>query len=166
MVRVRCSGEVCLVARIAGRWSRRVAVIRVALDALQCRVRSRQRIVCVGRMVKVDACPVGCVVAGIARCWKGSGGVARIGCALPVGLMASEARRGQRCVVVVHMALSARNRRMCAGQWKHRGVIEGGRGPVGRCVAERTVGRESGGSVRWIGGAGEVSLVAAVARRR
>jgi len=42
-------------------------------------------------------------------------------------------------------------------------VIEGGRSPVGRGVAQRAVGREATGHVRRVSGAGKVGLVASIA---
>ena len=52
---------------------------------------------------------------------------------------------------------------MRAGEREGRVVIEGGRCPVGRRVAQCAIGWEAGGDVGRVGGAGEVLLVAAVA---
>jgi len=87
----------------------------------------------------------------------------RIRCARPIGLVTAIAVRRQRCVVVVGVALCARNSRVRSGQRKHRGVIEGRRAPRGRRVAQRTIGRESRSCVVRIRGAVEVGLMASIA---
>lgn len=166
MVRIGRTLEVRLMARVARRRSRSVVVVCMALDALQGRVRSGQRIVRIGRMVEVDARPVRRAVACVASCRKRSSSVARIGCALPIRLMAAVARRRQSRVVVVRVALCARHSRMRPGQREYRSMIEGGRRPVCRRVAERAVRGKSCRNVRGIVGAGEVSLVTSVAGRR
>jgi len=98
----------------------------VALHALQCRVRSRERVIRIRGVVEVDVGPIRRIVAGFARSGKRRGGMVGIGRALPVRLMAAVARRRQRRVVVICVALRARHRRMRSHQREDRRVIERG----------------------------------------
>lgn len=79
----------------------------------------------------------------------------------PVSLVASVAGCRQRGVVVVGMAGSALQSRVCSGKRKRSVVVvERGRTPCTRCVANGAVGREAGGHVIRIRRSCEVSLVA------
>lgn len=69
------------------------------------------------------------------------------------------------CVVVIGVALRAGQSGMCAGQRKHRCVIECGRSPVSGRVAQSAICREAGRHVSGVRGPGKIRLVAAVAGR-
>jgi len=159
------SGEVSLVARIAGRRGVCVVVIGVALDTGESGVSSRQRIVGIRRVIECDGGPVARVVAGVARGRKCRGNVTGIRGPGEISLMAAIAGCGKGGVVVICMALGARNSRMGTGQRKHRSMIESGRSPGGGRVAESAIRWESRSYVSRIRGSGEVSLVAPVAGR-
>ena len=115
----------------------------MALCALQRRVHSGQRIIRIQRMVESHGWPCGCVVTRIAGSWKSDSRVIWICRALEVGLVTAEAGRRQRRVVVVGMALRARNCCMRTGQRENRCVVKARRRPGGRSVAERAVARKS-----------------------
>jgi hypothetical protein len=95
VVGIRGPREIRLVAGIARGRRRRVIVVRVALRASQGRMHSRQRIVCIKRVIKCDRVPVGCVVAGIARRGKRRRHVVRVAGPCKVCLVAAVAGRWQ-----------------------------------------------------------------------
>ena len=80
-----------------------------------------------------------------------------------VRLMAGVTIRGHGCVVVVGVALRAGQRCMRARQREDRCVIECGRRPVGRGVAQGAIGGEARRDVGRIGCAGKVGLMATIA---
>jgi len=85
-----------------------------------------------------------------------------------VGLMAADAGRGERRVVVVDMAVGthARRHQVRASQGEGCGVVvEGGVGPRGSVVTKLARGGESCRGVRRIGGATVILLVARIAER-
>ena len=94
--------------------------------------------------------------------------VARIGCVVVIRLVASVARRGQRGVVAIDMAIGtyARRHGVRAGQ-RECGVVvvEGRICPDGCVVAQFAGGRESRRSMRGVGCTRIVLLVARVAER-
>lgn len=112
VIGIRGAVVVGLVTAVARRGRGVVVVIRVALRAGQRGVHTCKRIVGVHRMVKGHAGPVGSRMAGLTCGGETSRCVIRVGCPIPIGLMASVAGCGQRCVVVVHMALRTGNGRM------------------------------------------------------
>ena len=69
------SGEIRLVAAIAGRRCSRVVVVHVTLDAGQSCMSSCQGVVCVQRVIEGDRCPDGGVVAGLTGCREACRGV-------------------------------------------------------------------------------------------
>jgi hypothetical protein len=136
----------------------------MALRALQRCMHSRQRIVRIDGVIKIDVRPCGGVVARVAGGRKRNGGVIRIGCILEVRLMTAKARRRQCRVVVVHVALSAGNRRVRSGEWKRRVVVvKAGKRPGSGVVTLHAFSGETRRYVRGIIGRSEVFLVAAVA---
>ena len=120
VVRIRCAAVVGLVARVTSRGCVGVVVVRVALRAGQRRMHARQRIIRVLRVVEVDVCPIRCGVARVARGWEASRSVVGIRRAVPIRLMATEARCGQSRVVVISVALRAGDRGVRARQWENR----------------------------------------------
>ena len=68
---------------------------------------SGQRIVCIQRVIEVDVDPVRSRVARVTGRWKPGSRVAGVGRSIPIRLVAAEACRGQRAVVVIGMALRA-----------------------------------------------------------
>lgn len=142
VVRIRCSCIVRLVARIAGRRRPGIDVIYVALYAIYRRVRTseRERSVVV---IERRSGPIRRCVTRIAGRRETCSGVSGVGCAVPIRLMAAVACGGQRCVVVVHMALCAVKARVRPGKREGRVVvIERRRAPSACGVANRAVGRE------------------------
>lgn len=135
----------------------------MALRATQRRVRARQRVVGVERVIELRIQPVGRRVAGVAGVRQVERHVARIAAAREVRLVASEAVLRQRCVVSVRVALRACDRGMGARQGEHRRVIERRRHPSASGMAESTIGRETGGYVVGARRSGKVPLVARVA---
>lgn len=99
--------EIGLMARITGSGRICVGIVGMALRAGQRSVRTRQRIVRVERMIEIDVCPVRCGVAYVAGGGESGGSVTRVGCPIPIGLMAAETIGRQRCVVIVGVALCA-----------------------------------------------------------
>lgn len=134
VIRIGGSCEVRLVAAIASRRQVTVVVAGVALDATQRRVRARQSIVGIHRVIESDrGRPVDRVMARVASRREARGRVIGIRGSRPVCLMAAEASRRQACVIVIRMALRASQRGVCAGQREHRRMIERGWIPC-RCV--------------------------------
>ncbi len=89
-----------------------------------------------------------------------------VGGAVEIRLVARVAIGGQRCVVVVHVALRARHAHVRARQRESRlRVVERRRAPAAGRMALRAVGGESTRQVIRIGGRCEVTFVAAVAIR-
>ena len=143
MIGIRCPCKVCCVAGITCRRGSREDVIDVAFHAIHCCVRARQR----ERRVVVIECrssPCRRGVASVACRRKSRRGMIRIRRAIPISLVAPVTRRRQRRVVVVCMALRARNRGVSASQWERRVVvIERRRAPRTRRMADRAICRES-----------------------
>ena len=89
--------------------------------------------------------------------------VSRIGRVVVIGLVAADARRGQRRVVVVDVAIRAHARRHHVRSGKGKGcvvVVERGVGPGRRIVAQLARRREAGRGMRRVGSAGVVLLMA------
>ena len=81
-----------------------------------------------------------------------------------VCFVAGIAISGHRCVVVIYMALSARNGRMGARQRKCScRMVEARRTPAAGSVAKRTIRWERGCDVIGSSGPGKVGLMAGVA---
>ena len=116
-------------------------------------------------MIEVDIRPVGRGVACIARSGETRGCVIWIGRAVPIRLVTSETGCRQSRVVVVGVALRARDRRVSPREWKYRRVIEARRAPAAGGVTEGAVGWESGCGVIRIRRASEIGLMAGVAGR-
>jgi len=163
VIGIRCSCKVGGVAGVARRRGSREDVVDVAFDAVNRCVRASKR---EWRVVVIE-CRSGprCrCVTGVACRRKSRRGMIRIRRAIPIGLVAPVARRGQRRVVVICMALCTGQRRVCAGQWKRRVVvIERRRAPRTRRMADRTICRETRGHVIRICCAVEIRLVAGIA---
>lgn len=122
------------------------------------------------RVIERGSGPTGRGVAGIASRRETSGRVIGIGRPRVIRLVTAVASRGQRRVVVVHVALHAGHvRRVISGQRECRGVvIEGGTGPIRRRpgrVASVARGREAHGRVRRAIRAVVIRLVAGDACR-
>lgn len=131
----------------------RVAVIHIEICVIECR--------------SGPACRG---MARIASCREASRCVVRIVGPGVIRLVTAIAGRGQRRVVVVHVALRAGDvRRVISRQRERRGVvIEGGAQPIrGRPGGVASVARcgEANGRVRWAIGAVVVRLVAGNACR-
>jgi hypothetical protein len=124
VIRIRGSSEVRLMTCIAGGWCVCVAVIDVALRTSQCRVETGKWIVCISSVIEIDGGPSRGVVACIAGCRERRGHVIWIGCSCPVRLVTAKASRGQGCVVVVRVALHARDSGMGTSQREDRSMIE------------------------------------------
>lgn len=105
-------------------------------------------------------------MARIAGRGKSRCGMARIRRSVPVRLVAPKAVCGKCGVVVVDMALRTGHSRVSARQGKDRSVVEGGRCPVARGVAQGAVGRESSRDMGRVGCACEVCLVTSIAGGR
>lgn len=132
MTRIACGRRICVV------------VVRMALNTCQRRVEACEWIVGISSVIERDRGPSRGVVAGIAGCWERSGSMIWIRSPGEVRLMAAKARRGQRRVVVVHMALRARNSDVSTGERERCGVVIERRCSPGRGVmAQRTVGRKT-----------------------
>ena len=100
-------------------------------------------------------------VAGLASGWETGRRVIRIRGGLVVALVTGEAVSRNRRVVVVHVATGAGHGRVLAGQRKRGGaVIERGRNPRRRVVADLALLRESRLSVVRAGRAVEILQVA------
>jgi hypothetical protein len=166
VIGIRGPGEVRLVARITGRRCVYVVVVRVALDARQCCVRSCQRIVGIRRVIEGDSRPVGRVVTGVARSGECGRNVTGIRGTREIRLVTAVARRRQCRVVVIRVALRALQGCMCTRQREHRSMIESGRSPGAGRVAQSAVRGEARSHVSGVRGPCEVSLVAPVAGRR
>ena len=122
VVGIRCPRKVGSVAGVARRRGSREDVIDVAFHAIHRCVRARER----ERRVVVIECrsgPISRGVAGVACCRKSRRSMIRIRRAIPIGLMASVARRGQRRVIVVCVALRAGKCGVSAGQRERRVVV-------------------------------------------
>ena len=91
----------------------------MALRAGQRRMHSRKWVVSVHRMVEGDGRPVGGRMARVACRGKSDRDVIGIGCPCKVGLVAAVARCRQCRVVVVSVALRARDGGMSTRKWKH-----------------------------------------------
>lgn len=94
-------------------------------------------------------------------------GVARVGCALVIGLMTNDARRASQIVVVIDVAGSAWHGHVCASQRKSGGVVvKVGFKPCIYSVAGLAICRETVGNVIWSNCALEIPHVAGIALRR
>lgn len=113
---------VSLVAAIARRRKRRVIVVHMALRALHRRMRTRQR---KRSVVVIESCqrPRGRVVALRTIRRESRWRMRRIVRRLVISLMASVARRWQRRVVVIHVALCALHCRMRTREGKRGAVV-------------------------------------------
>jgi len=147
-----------------------VARVRVARQAHAVGIAMVDGELRVLRMVERSIRPGSCVVTILAT--RGEKlrlrGVPRIARLVVVRLVASDACGRQRCVVAIHMALTALPRRngVRAGQRKRRiGVIERGVGPDGRVVTDLACGWESSRRVRGIIRRRVFLLMARVAER-
>ena len=105
---VRRSGEVRLMAAIAGRRCSRIVVVHVTLNAGQSCMGSRQGVVRIQRVIEGDRCPVAGVVAGVAGRGEACRGVRGVAGAAPVGLMATEAACRCPLKYIVEVAGGAR----------------------------------------------------------
>ena len=134
----------------------RGVVIAVATRALEHRVVARVRmagcadsvrVAMVGREVRViECCPRPCRrgVTGSARRRESGGRVIRVSRSVVIGLVAAYARRWQRRVVVIHVAVRTGHGGVRARQRESRRVvIEGRAGPVCRAVANVARCREA-----------------------
>jgi len=118
-------------------------------------------------MVKGRRGPRGCVVARRACDWKTSSGVRRARGPVVICLVARVAIGGQRCVIVIGVALRTGNCYVRAGQWEAgRRMIERRGTPSTGGVAYAAIGGEAGSDVTGIGGSSEIGLMAGVARGR
>jgi len=127
--RVGGSGEVRLMAGIAGCGQVVVVVVGVALRACHGRVSTGQGPVGIQRVVEGNPRGPRCwsrAVAGVARCGERRSHVTGVIGAREVGLVAAVAGSRHGCVVVVGVACGAGQRGMCADQREHRRVIKGG----------------------------------------
>ena len=115
VIGIRRSGEVGSVAGVTRRRGPREYVIDMAFHAIHGCVRAGQR---EGRVVVIEcrSGPRTRRVTGVASRRETRRDVIRIGRAIPVGLVAPIACRGQRRVVVVCVALRTGNCGVCAGQ--------------------------------------------------
>jgi len=114
VIRIRGSGEVRLVAAIAGCWSAGKDIVDVAQIAGNRGMRTSQRKRCA---VVIEGCssPVGGGVACVAGGGKARRGVCGVVGSVPIRLMAAVAGSRQRGVVVVHVAGCAGDCEMSAG---------------------------------------------------
>jgi hypothetical protein len=96
----------------------------MALRALHCCVHSGEWIVGVECVIEGYVRPVCCAVTGFAGRRESSGKMIRICCAFEIGLVAAIAGCGQGFVVIVCMALSARNGRMGPRQREHCRMVK------------------------------------------
>ena len=160
-----------IAAMAAGALEDRVVVrVRVARRTHAARIAVVRGELCVLRVIEGSASPRGGVVAGLARCGEELRlcRVARIRRVVVVGLVAPDARRRQRGVVVVHVAIGAhaRRHRMRTGQGEGSVVVVEGRvGPDGRVVADLARRGEARSCMRWVRGVGVILLVARIAER-
>jgi len=158
--RIRCSSVVRLVAGVTVSRQSCVVVIDVALSAREGGVRSGQG----ERRGVVIECGTGPCSGAVACCaggWEADGGLGGAGGSGVVCLVARVAISRQSCVVVIDVALSARDGCVCSGQGERRGVvIKCSTGPVGGAVAIGAGGGEAYGSMWRAVGSGVVCLVA------
>lgn len=134
-------------------------IVRVAVTGRERRVLG---------VIKRCTRPGGGVMAGLARRREKLrlGRVSRIRRVVVIGLVATDAGRGQSRVVIVDMAVRTDARRHRVRTSQGEGgvvVIESGVGPDGRVVAKFARGRETGRRVGGIRRAGVILLVARVA---
>ena len=105
-------------------------------------------------VIERRAQPTGSRVTDSTCVREACGHVIRIVRCLVVALVAPVAIRGQRCVVVVHVAVRTRYAGMSAGQRETCVVVvEGCRAPYGGAVADVALLRESHGDVVRVTGA-------------
>ena len=135
VIRIRGLGEIRLVASVAIDRHRCVVVVGVALRACHGRMCAGQRERSLA-VIKAGTRPgrrrmAGCACGGkIDRDVIGSRGLGEI------RLVASVAILGQRCEIVVGVALCAPHGNMCAGQREGSlTVVKGGGSPIGSGVA-------------------------------
>ena len=141
--------------------------VRVARGADTVGVAVIDRELCVLGVIESRTRPGGSVVAVLARSREELRlrRVARICRVVVVGLVASDAGRGQRRVVAVDVAIGAlaRRNRVRSRQRERRVVVVERRiRPDGRVVAQFARSGESGGGVRGTRGAGVILLMARV----
>lgn len=115
VARVCRLGEVLLMARIAGH--RRVGVVAVgmALRARERGVHAGQRVPGIGGVIEAGSGPVDGGVADRAVLRKSRRDVRRVTRAVEFAAVTAVARRRNRGVVIVHMALAAGRGRVRAG---------------------------------------------------
>ena len=148
VIGVCCSSPVRLVAAIASGRQGGVVVVGVALGAGHGGMRASEREH--GRVVEGRGGPGCCGVAEGAIGGESGGHMSGIGGAGKVCLVAAIAGGGQRCVVVVGVALRAGNGDVRAGEREGSVVvIEGGAGPRRCVVAGGASGWEAGRNMIW-----------------
>lgn len=138
------------------RMARGANIVRVTVAGWEWRVL---------RVVKRRVGPCRRVVASLARCREELRlrRVSRICRVVVIGLVAAKARRGQRCVIVVYVAVGALSRRHQVRTSKGEGrvvVIKGRVRPRRGVVAEFASCRKPSRSVRGIVSVGVILLVA------
>jgi hypothetical protein len=117
-----------LVTPIAVCGQSRVVVVRVALRAGHCRMRTGQRKY--RSMIECGTRPSAGRVAQSTICWKTRSHVSGVVCPCEVGLVTPIAVRGQGRIVVIRVTLRAGYGGMRPGKWERRVVvIEGRTGP-------------------------------------
>lgn len=135
----------------------------MALRARERGVHARQRIARICRVIEGCIRPVDSAVADRAVLREACRHVRRIAGAVEFTAVAAVARRRQRCVVVVHVALAARSSRMRASEREACfRMVERCRAPAARGVALRAVLRESARNVTGIARRREILLVARI----
>ena len=134
---------------VVGLVTRYARGLREVVVVIHMTRRAGQRRVCAGqreagrRVVEGGVSPVGCAVASAAIRREPKLLVVGVVGVVVVGLMTRYARGYGDVVVVIHVALRARQAGMRAGQREAGlGVVEGRIGPAGGVVATGAVGRE------------------------
>lgn len=147
VIGIRCSRESGLMAGVAGRRRGCVAVVRMALRTRHGCMHTRQRIVCIERMVERSVEPVGRRMAKGAVLRQTKLCVGRIGCAQKILAVATIAGGRSPLVHIVDVAGGASQRGVGSGQ-RIAGVlqvIELGSYPTVHGVAALATGREPSG---------------------
>jgi len=169
---VRVAEIIGIVAAMAARaLEHRIVVgVRVARGANSVGVAMIDRKTRVLRVVEGCACPRGGVVAVLACCREELrlSLVTRIGRVVVIGLMATDAGRGQSGVVAVDVAFGALPRRNRVRSRQREGgvvVVERRICPDSRVMTDLARSGEASGGVRRVGGTRVVLLMARVAQR-
>jgi len=159
------SGKVRLVASVTSRGQSQIVIVGMASCASYSRMRAGER-ERRGVVIEARSSPVSRGVAG-----RAGGGETRcdvrrrVGTGV-IGLVARVAIGRNRCVIVICVALYARQRGMGAGEREDSCVIEGRCRPRRRGVAQSAISGKAGSNVLWIVGSSEISLMAAIAGGR